>query len=204
MKAELPDVRADDGWRFATIERLTSTAAEQTRRVIEVTDERIVCDVDSTSAGFARGRFVYTREWNLVSRPVLAHPGGLAQDVGRWRWRPHYPQFSFPLVAGKTWHGQAVVENTATGTRNLHRYRARVLDARELVVGAGTFVVLPVRYEAQIDSDDGEQRVTWMSRETLDYAPAANLFVRAEFTVDGPDGRPARDSTLELIAYRRR
>jgi hypothetical protein len=103
---------------------------------------------------------------------------------------------------GKQWRGRASVENLATGTRNVHEYQAQVLAPQTLVVPAGTYDTLPVRYAARVDSHDGEQRLVWRNVETLYYAPAANLFVRLEHGVTDPAGAPARDAVTQLIEYR--
>lgn len=201
--AARPAPRVGDTWRFAVTNRLTAMRSEETRRVVEVTRDRIVCEVDSTDPSFARGRFTYTRQWNLLARPALAQAGDLPEDTGQWRWQPAYPQFRFPLQPGKSWRGTARVSNSATETTNVHRYVARVLPAERVVVAAGAFDTLPVRYEAEVTTVGDAQALVWRNRDTLHYAPAVQLFVRAEYGVVGPDGAPARDALHELVAYRR-
>ena len=199
--ADRPAVRRGDLWRFASHDHLRATRFEETRRVVEVSAERIVCAVESTDPLFAGGRFEYTREWNLLSRPALGAAGAVPEDVGRWIWTPQYPQLRFPLAAGKRWRGTATVANPATDTRNVHRYRAGVLAARSLEVPAGRFCVLPVRFESDVASDDGQSKLAWRNVELLHYAPNANHFIRYEQHVAGPGGKPARDVLLELLAY---
>lgn len=201
--APRPRVRVGDAWRFAVRNRLTGSSSEETRRVLALTRERIACEVDSTDPAFARGRFVYTRQWNLVSRPALGSPGDAPEDVGQWRWKPPYPQFRFPLAPGKQWRGTARVTNGATDTTNVHRYVARVLDPQTITVPAGTLAVLPVRYEAEVTTEGDDPPRVWRNAETLHYAAAVNLFVRAEYGVTGPDGTVARDALHELLAYTR-
>ena len=206
LRATRPQVAVGDTWRFASENRLAGTTAEETRLVRAVTDTRIECDNDSTDPNFARGRFIYTRHWNLVSRPALAAAGDLPEDIGQWVWNPYYPHFRFPLVARKRWAGVARVTNTATDTTNVHRYVAEVLPAQKVSVPAGTFDVLPVRYDAQVASDgstDGNEQLAWRNVELLYYAPAVNLFAQVEHQITGPDGRPSRDSRLQLVEYRR-
>jgi hypothetical protein len=197
----LPTVRVGDRWRFAMTGRVSGVRSEETRRVTEVTAERIVCEVDSTDANAARGRFVYTRHWNLVSRPAPMRAGETPEDVGEWRWQPHYPQFDFPLVPGKLWRGTARTSNRATETVNVHRYEGRVLAPRTLTVAAGSYTVLPVRYVADVVTEGDLSNAAWRNEETLYYAAAVNLFVRAEHRVVDPAGGLARDSVLELLAY---
>jgi hypothetical protein len=201
LTATRPHVRPADRWRFASHDRLNDASHDETRRVTAVTRERIVCELGSTDEAFAAGRAEYTREWNLLSRPALAAPGDNADEDNRWRWRPHYPQFRFPLAAGQRWGGTATAANRATDTRNMHRYRAVVLAATAVTVPAGRFDVLPVRFESSVASDDGQSRLAWHNVEMLYYAPAVNLFVRYEQVVTGPDGRAARDQRLELLGY---
>lgn len=201
LTAARPDVRLGDLWRFAGHDRLRDVRHEETRRVSSVTRERIVCELGSTDVAFAAGGAEYTREWNLLSRPALSAPGDRADEDNRWRWQPHYPQFRFPLNAGKRWQGKATATNRATGTRNVHRYRAVVLAATAVIVPAGRFDVLPVRFESSVASDDGQSQLAWRNVEMLFYAPVVNLFVRYEQVVTGPDGSAARDQRLELLAY---
>ncbi len=198
-----PEIVVGDFWRFAAENRLSGGSAEETRTVLEVTDQRIVCELHSTAAGAAGGRYVYTREWNLLVRPALAAAGESAQDAGEWRWSPFYPHFSFPLVAGKQWSGTAIVENRATDTRNVHRYVATVGRVRRVRVPAGEFDVLPVRYEADVKSDDGQVQLAWRNVEVMHYAAAINLYVQAEHAIVSPDGRRARDTVARLVEYRR-
>lgn len=198
-----PEIAVGDFWRFAAENRLSLGTAEETRRVLEAAPDRIVCELRSTAAGAASGRYVYTREWNLLARPALAAAGESADDAGEWRWSPLYPHFSFPLVEGKQWSGTAIVENRATDTRNAHRYVATVGRARRIRVPAGEFDVLPVRYEADVKSDDGHARLAWRNVEVMHYAAAANLYVQAEHTIVSPDGRLARDTVARLVEYRR-
>lgn len=105
------------------------------------------------------------------------------------------------FAAGRQWEGRATVANRATDTSNVHTYRARVLAAERLTVPAGTFDVLPVRFESTVASDDGQSQLSWRNVETLHYAPRANLFVRYEQAITGPEGRPAREVMLELLQY---
>jgi hypothetical protein len=201
MTAERPLVRAGDLWRFASHDRLRQARFEETRRVLAVDKQRIVCEIASTDPTFASGRAEYTREWNLLSRPAARAPGEDADEANRWRWHPHYPLLRFPLAPGRTWSGQASVANRATDTRNVHRYDAQVLAATQVAVPAGTFDALPVRFESTVASDDGQSRLAWRNVETLYYAPRAHLYVRHEQAIAGPDGRPAREATLELLQY---
>jgi hypothetical protein len=198
-----PEIAVGDTWRFAVDNKLSPGAAEETRRVVEVAPDRIVCELRSTAAGAASGRYVYTREWNLLARPALAAAGESVDDAGQWRWSPFYPHFSFPLVEGKQWSGTAIVENRATDTRNAHRYVATVGRARRIEVPAGAFDVLPVRYEADVKSDDGHAQLAWRNVEVMHYAAAANLYVQAEHTIISPDGRLARATVARLVEYRR-
>lgn len=196
-----PVVRVGDRWRFSSHGRVSGVRSEETRRVIELAAERIVCEVDSTDAHAVRGRFVYTRHWNLVTRPAPRHEGQSADEVGQWRWQPHYPQFDFPLVPGKLWRGTARTSNSVTETINVHRYEGRVLEPRTLVVPAGSYRVLPVRYVAEVVTEGEAAAAPWRNEETLFYAAAVNLFVRAEHRVVDPAGDLARDTVQELLAY---
>jgi hypothetical protein len=201
LTAQRPEVRRGDTWRFAVHDRLRDVHSEEARRVIEVNARRIVCELASTDPAFAAGRAEYTREWNLLSRPATAVPGDEPDPDNRWLWTPHYPQFRFPLATGHSWRGKATVENRATETRNVHTYRARVLAATSVIVPAGTTPVLPVRFESTVSSDDGQRRLAWRNAETLFYAPQVNLFARYEQSITGPDGRAARELTIELVRY---
>jgi hypothetical protein len=198
-----PELRLGDLWRFAVHNRLAGVRSEETRRVVALGRDRIECDLVSTDPGFAAGRFVYTRHWNLLSRPAQAHAGDTAEDAGRWVWRPHYPQFRFPLRPGKRWQGVARVSNAATDTTNVHRYTTRVLEPQPVDTPAGRFDTLPVRYEADVTTEGQTAGLAWRSVDLLFYAPKMALFARAEFTVTGPDGAPARDALHELIEFRR-
>lgn len=194
-----PIVRVGDTWRFAVENRLTGARHEETRRVMAIDTRQIVCENASTDPNHPRGRYVYTREWNLLERPGA----GDADTAGVWRWTPHYPHVSFPLTIGQRRGGVATVENAVTGTRNVHSYITQVGPAEHVVVPAGRFRVLRVRYESTVTSNDGQQQLTWRNLETLHYAAAANLFVQFEHLTAGPDGKSARDTRHQLLEYRR-
>lgn len=200
-RADRPRVRAGDLWRFASHDRLRGTRFEESRRIVAVDQARIVCELASTDPAFAAGRAEYSREWNLLSRPAAALAGDEPDPDNRWRWTPEYPQLRFPLAVGKRWSGTAIVENRATDTRNVHVYEARVLGAARVTAPAGAYDVLTVRFESEVASDDGQARLSWRNVEMLHYAPRANLFARYEQSITGPDGQPARDALLELLAY---
>jgi hypothetical protein len=201
VSVPLPTVRVGDRWRFAVAGRVSGLRSEETRRVVEATADRIVCEVDSADVHASRGRFVFTRHWNLVSRPAPMRDGEAPEDVGEWMWQPHYPLFDFPLVPGKLWRGTARSSNRATSTVNVHRYEARVLAPRRLAVPAGSFDVLPVRYAADVLTEGEAAPAPWRNEETLFYAAAVNNFVRAEQRVVDPAGGVARDSVAELLAH---
>ena len=202
--APLPTVRVGDRWRFVVTGRVGGKRNEEARHVVEVGAERIICAIDSTDPNVARGRFVYTRQWNLLVRPPLLPAGATAEEIaeaGEWRWQPHYPQYSFPLLPGKLWRGSARVSNSATDTANVHRYEAQVLAARSIETPAGAFRVLPVRYLADVLTEGETAPRPWRNEETLYYAAAANHFVRAEQRVVDPAGAVVRDAVHELLAY---
>jgi hypothetical protein len=200
LTAQRPQVAAGDVWRYVVQDKLRNARSEETRRAVEVTATTIACELSSTDAAFAGGRAEYTREWNLLSRPVAA-AGDEPDPDNRWHWRPHYPRFRLPLAAGRKWRGRATAENPATGTSNVHTYRAVVLPATQATVPGGSFDVLPVRFESTVASDDGQSKLAWRNVETLFYAPSANLYVYFSQSVIGPDGRVARELALELMLY---
>lgn len=191
MKAERPRVRVDDAWHFAAADRLSSRVYSESRRVVAVTADTIVTVHTTDDPAGIGGRFIYTREWNLIERPAL---GGA--DGGVWKWEPPYPHFRFPLEAGRKWSGRAVVANSTTDTRNHHRYSVQVLPLRRVTVPAGTFDTLPVVYQADVTSEDASGQLAWKLTETLDYAPDVNWFVQYAGRVVGPGGEVSRDTLL--------
>jgi hypothetical protein len=126
LTAQQPRVGNGDLWRFAVSDRLRNARFEETRRVIEVVTEKVVCDLSSTDPAFAAGRAEYTREWNLLSRPASTVPGDEPDEDNRWRWTPAYPQFRFPLAPGRQWQGAG----DGREPRHRHAQRAPVPLAR--------------------------------------------------------------------------
>ncbi len=56
--AARPVVAAGDLWRFAAEDRLRQRSSEETRRIVQVTPERILCDNDSTAPSYAREKSI--------------------------------------------------------------------------------------------------------------------------------------------------
>jgi hypothetical protein len=218
-----PDLRVGDRWVYRIEDRLRKARFEETRRVVALDAETITCEQRSDAPGYAGGRWIYTREWNLLSRPALAAPGDTEEDAGRWVWTPALPLFRFPLAAGDRATGEARVANAMTGTSNLHRYERTVLGPMRLREAAPDWTppqpkpgerppigmrsqaitVWRVRYVARVTVEGSDPPVAWLNEETYDYAPNVNAVHAMTHRVTGPDGTITRDAESVLLRYER-
>jgi len=215
--APFPKPRRGDTWTYRIDDRLRQARFEETRRVTALDGQTITCEQQSNAPGYASGRWVYTREWNLISRPALGAPGDSEDDSGRWEWTPPLPLFRFPLRADDRLAGEARVRNAVTETSNLHRF-ARVIegpvrtrlarpgagDATSLAADRpanGEAILWRVRYRARVLVEGSDPPVEWINEETYDYAPFAQAVYAMSHRVRGPDGRLTRDAHSVLVRY---
>ncbi len=222
-----PELRIGDRWTYRIDDRLRKAHYEETRSVVALDGETITCEQQSDAPGYAGGRWIYTREWNLLSRPALAAPGDTEEDAGRWVWTPAFPLFRFPLVTGDRAAGEARVANAVTGTSNLHRYERTVLGrvAIRVPFGGGLpaaaspnpapgakpavgirsreIEVWRVRYLARVTVEGSDPPVTWLNEERYDYAPPVNAIHSMTHRVTGPDGAITRHAESVLLRYER-
>jgi len=63
----LPDVRRGDLWRFVGHDRLRQARFEETRQVLDLAADRIVCELASSDPVFAGGRRVHARMESAVT-----------------------------------------------------------------------------------------------------------------------------------------
>jgi hypothetical protein len=62
MIADRPLVRVGDAWQCRAHERRLRSTSEETRRVLLVGKQRIVCEIRSTDSAWPSGRAEYTRQ----------------------------------------------------------------------------------------------------------------------------------------------
>ncbi|MFN3628466.1 MAG: hypothetical protein ACK4XK_00185 [Casimicrobiaceae bacterium] len=218
-----PDLRIGDQWTYRIEDRLRRAQFEERRRVVAIDAETFTCEQQSDAPGYASGRWIYTREWNLLSRPALAAPGDTEEDAGRWVWTPAFPLFRFPLVKGDREAGEARVANAVTGTSNLHRYEREVLgrfllrapseSLRPSLAPTGAqpssglptrkIAVWRVRYVARVEVEGSDPPLAWVNEEHYDYAPSVNAVYAMTHRVTGPDGAITRDASSVLVRHSR-
>ncbi len=206
----LPDLRLGDSWTYRIQDRLRQSSFRETRRIVALDDATLVCEQRSDAPGYASGRWIYTRSWNLVSRPALAAPGDTEEDAGRWVWQPHFPLFRFPLKAGARWSGTAEVRNEVADTTNRHHYETTVLGAVDLPVEFPPALrprrarrPIRVRYLARVEVVGSDPPQSWQNEETYDYLAAVNAVMRMQHRVRDPAGTITREAESLLIDYQR-
>ncbi|MCX8097668.1 MAG: hypothetical protein N3F11_01410 [Casimicrobiaceae bacterium] len=217
-----PQVRVGDRWIYRIDDRLRRMQFEERREVIALDADTITCEQRSDAPGYTNGRWVYTREWNLLSRPALGAPGDTEEETGRWVWEPMFPLFRFPLRVGDRLTGEARVRNAVTDTVNRHRFERTVLGRQSLrapatdggatmpsvagrppAVGMRTrqIAVWRVRYVARVTVEGSDPPIEWLNEETYDYAPEVNAVYAMSHRVTGPDGAVTRDAVTTLSRF---
>lgn len=142
----------------------------------------------------------YTAEWNPLVGATAYGPA--------LSYAPAYSAYMFPLEVGKTWRGETVASDPASGRKIPLKIRAKVAGRERIKVPAGEFDTF--RIERLVYAGDAEW---WRSptriRETEWYAAVVQRAVRQRWDSEYYDNTRTDDPLvlgdrieLELISYR--
>ncbi len=173
-RAERPEVKVGDRWRWETKDRRTGIKqSEIDRRLTSVTASQI--------EGIENGdKLVLSADLNVIDSPAVV-------PVGDARY------LNFPLEIGKKWEFKYSFTNKLNSTKTRWQLEANVIAYERVKVPAGEFDTFKIEYEGYWNNDttgrNGSLKLTnW-------YAPAARGVVKIEYE----DGH--NYSTRELMEF---
>lgn len=194
----MPRVRAGDRWRYAEINAYNGIRqAEVACEVIEVAPRLRVRLTDSR--GQPRADEVYENPWRVIEEPFYDYLQVFEQPV---------PMLPDVLAAGESSQLDTAFQvPQIPGERYAWQQRLRALNWERLRVPAGEFDTLRVERYVSFAHPD-RARLYPVRRDRLWYAPAANRWVRREWTGEyrwpgGRRGPPTREDWIawELLEY---
>jgi len=177
QRAEAPELRVGDEWRFVVYYTVASTVPNRVWKV-----ESIEPGVVQLSEG--DGRVSMTPELNVTDSP---------------RARESNPrQLDFPLEVGKRWRYTSDWFFKPKGSQGSNAYEVRVSAFEKVRVAAGEFDAFKLESTARISGKSPIGSIYEGERtETYWYAPAARAIVKS--VVRNPY---LGESTTELVEYR--
>ena len=186
-RAERPDVKVGESWRYRITDRYTNLTHAASFEVTAVTENRIHTQ---TSGGVIE---IWDRNWNLTRQ-------------GEIEYSPFYPSLQFPLEPGKRWSG-TVQWKISSGIMQ-HQVTAQVAGWERVTVPAGSFdavkVILRGNFLESLTLSYYAQNGA--VSHTIWYAPAVRQIVKKEITqIDGtPTGLGTLAERWELTDYQAR
>ena len=170
VRIESPGIRVGDTWIFNKIDGWKRTLEEVSVNVVKQSDRDGIVMESSSLDGSSVAKILRSTAFNLVR----VESPGFSQAA-----KPFYPNYSFPLYAGKTWKGRVVLSNSKQpGTEVTAELQGRAVGWEMVTVPAGTFFALKLSME-------GTYFATGLDRgtiaDTLWYAPEVRNAVRYEY-----------------------
>ena len=177
QKADRPEVKAGDQWRFVVYYTVPSAVPNRTWVVTSVTPARIV--------GTENGEpLMLTPELNVLESPrdKLSNPKAL----------------SFPLEVGKKWRYESDWLFKPKGSKGTFTAEVAVIAYEKVKVPAGEFDAFKLVAKSAMRGISGiNSTIDAENSQMYWYAPAANAIVKSEHR--NPYLGP---STVELVEFR--
>jgi len=172
-RIESPGVRVGDTWIFNKIDGWKGSLEEISVNVVQRSDASGIVMESSSLDGSSVARILRSTAFNLVRIEAPAFTQTAA---------PFYPNYSFPLYAGKTWNGKVVLSNTKQpGTKVSAELHGRAVGWEMVTVPAGTYLALKLRMEGRYDATGPAGAWDGTIEDTLWYAPEVRNAVRYEY-----------------------
>lgn len=172
-RIEGPAVRVGDVWIYNKLEGWNKVLEDiSVVRVTRVAAEGISMEATGLD-GSNLARIERTADFNLVR---IQAPKYTKTTL------PYYPNFSFPLWAGKTWKGKVAFESTDQPGKEVEaELEARVVGFESVTVPAGTFLALKIELGGPYRAKNMEGSWTGRIEDTLWYSPQVRNAVRYEY-----------------------
>ena len=191
-RIESPDVRVGDTWMFNKIDGWKNSLEEVSVNVVQRSDASGIVMESSSLDGSSVARILRTTAFNLVRIEAPAFTQKAA---------PFYPNYSFPLYAGKTWKGKVLLSNTKQSGVEVTAYlRGKAVGWEMVTVPAGNYLALKLRMEGRYDARGPGGIWDGTIDDTLWYAPEVRNAVRYEY-IDYFDGARYNHEVHELVRF---
>ncbi|MFA5912652.1 MAG: hypothetical protein WC830_03735 [Burkholderiales bacterium] len=191
-RIESPGIRVGDTWMFNKIDGWKNSLEDVSVNVVKRSDASGIVMESSSLDGKSVAKILRTTAFNLVRIEAPA----FTQTA-----TPFYPNYSFPLYAGKTWGGKVVLSNTKrAGTEVTAQLQGRALGWELVTVPAGTYLALKLHMEGRYRATDPGGGWDGTIEDTLWYAPEVRNAVRYEY-IDSVGGSRYNHEVDELVRF---
>jgi hypothetical protein len=192
QRIESPGVRVGDTWVYNKINGWNRELEETSFNVVKRVD-RSGIEMESSSLDRSSvAKVLRSAAFNLVR---IDAPG-FTQTAD-----PFYPNYSFPLYAGKTWSGKVVLSNTKrSGSTVTAELQGRAVGWEVVTVPAGTFLALKLSMKGTDLGSGSDGTWTGSIEDTLWYAAEVRNAVRYEY-IDFVDRSRYNHEVHELVRF---
>ena len=191
-RIESPEVRVGDRWIYNQINGWNRELEAISLNIVKRSDRGGISMESSDLDGGNVVKILRSSAFNLVR---IDGPGFTRTAT------PFYPNYSFPLYAGKTWKGRVELANTSrAGTEVSAELQGRALGWEMITVPAGTFLALKLSLKGSYVAKGNEGSWTGTIEDTLWYAPEVRNAVRYEY-IDFLDRSRYNHEVHELVRF---
>ena len=191
-RMESPDVRVGDTWIYNKINGWNRELEDVSVNVVKRSDRDGITMESSSLDGSNVVKILRSSAFNLVR---IDAPGFTRTAT------PFYPNYSFPLYAGKTWKAKVELANTSrAGTEVKAELQGKAVGWELVTVPAGTFLALKLSLKGSYTAKGYEGSSTGTIEDTLWYAPEVRNAVRYEY-VDFLDRSRYNHEVHELVRF---
>ena len=172
-RIESPDVRVGDAWMFNKIDGWNGRLEAVSVNVVKQSDRSGIVMESSSLDGSSVAKVLRSTAFNLVR----VDGPGFTQKA-----EPFYPNYSFPLYAGKTWKGKVVLSNTKQpGTEVTAELQGKAVGWETVTVPAGTFLALKLSMKGYYSATGIGGSWNGTIEDALWYVPKVRNAVRYEY-----------------------
>jgi hypothetical protein len=173
LRVESPSVRTGDTWMYNKLSGWTGALEDVSVNSVTRLDREGIAMQSASLDGSATAQIQRTSSFNLVR---IDGPGF------RQTAAPFYPNYSFPLYAGKSWAGKVVLNNSRQGdTEVVAALAGRAVRWEMVTVPAGNFLALRLEMKGTYTSRSMHGTVSGTIEDTLWYSPEVRNAVRYEY-----------------------
>ena len=180
-----PKLHVGDSWNYQLIDMLSGSVTEKfTRRLTNATADELQF-----------GGYITDKSLNLLRR---VRDGKITQT-----WSPRRVNLEFPLQAGKTWSGMAVLDTDRLTSE--HAFTFKVIRQEQIIVPAGVFDTLRLEGTTKYKSKLKKEGTSGEGANTFRYwySPVVENNVALEFEETNWKGVISRKERHELLSYTR-
>ena len=191
-RIESPGVRVGDTWVFNKIDGWHGALEEVSVNVVRRVDPSGILMESISPDGSSVAKIARSAAFNLMR----VDGPGYTQTA-----EPFYPNYSFPLYAGKTWSGKVVLSNTKRpGIEVSAELQGKAVGWEMVTVPAGTFLALKLSMKGTYRGTGPDGSWSGTIEDTLWYAAEVRNAVRYEY-VDFLDRSRYNHEVHELVRF---